>query len=112
MRSNYSQSNPEHRRYSRVTVLLLGAGVSFAQSVNLTAAPANASPARRHHRADVGLHLRRGSGRLARRTCAAVAIRNAGANWSPVVITVPTGHSLTINLTNSLPRDQRRPLRW
>ncbi|KWB80279.1 hypothetical protein WL40_29360 [Burkholderia ubonensis] len=35
-------------------------------------------------------------------TCAA-ANPGAGANWSPVVITVPSGASLTINLTNSLP---------
>src|SRR5437868_3111728 len=37
-------------------------------------------------------------------TCAALN-KNAGAGWSPVVITVPTGASggLQINLTNSLP---------
>ena len=34
-------------------------------------------------------------------TCAALN-PNAGAGWSPVVITVPTGQGLTINLTNNL----------
>jgi hypothetical protein len=39
-------------------------------------------------------------------TCAALnsaAVANSAATtWSPVVITVPTGQALTINLTNSL----------
>src|ERR1700741_3959902 len=40
-------------------------------------------------------------------TCAALnpasaATLTAPATWSPVVITVPTGQALTINLTNSL----------
>jgi hypothetical protein len=35
-------------------------------------------------------------------TCAASNL-SAGTGWSPVVITVPTGQGLTINLTNNLP---------
>src|SRR6266853_3854464 len=93
-----------------VAALLLTAGASFAQQqVNLTAAPttttlpdgttvpmwgytcgtavANAAPAA---------------------TCAALnpasvsTVATVPSTWSPVVITVPTGQNLTINLTNSL----------
>ena len=84
-----------------LAVLLLGASVAAAQQqINLTAAPSS-------------LTLPDGStvpmwgyncgvavtGSTA--TCAALN-PNAGAGWSPVVITVPTGQGLTINLTNNL----------
>ena len=89
---------------SGATVLLLGTSAASAQQqINLTAAPTaltlpdgsvvpmwgyfcgapvatNAAPAA---------------------TCAA-ANPSAGAGWSPVVITVPTGQTLQINLTNNL----------
>jgi hypothetical protein len=89
------------------SVLLLAAGASYAQSVNLTAGPATA-------------YLPDGSavpmwgyscGTTVTATCAKLnpnapaATSTAPAGWSPVVITVPyvsTGTSLTINLTNSL----------
>jgi hypothetical protein len=79
-------------------VLLLGAGAAAATAqVNLTAAPTT-------------LTLPDGStvpmwgytcGTATGATCAA-SNPNAGTGWSPVVITVPTGHALTINLTNNL----------
>jgi hypothetical protein len=84
-----------------VNILLLGATAAFAQQqINLTAGPTN-------------LILPDGSsvpmwgyscgavvaGSTA--TCAALNA-NAGGRWSPVVITVPTGQTLTINLTNNL----------
>ncbi len=57
--------------------------------------------ARRLRGADVGLQLRRGRRPGSTATCAALN-PSAGASWSPVVITVPTGQALTINLTNNL----------
>src|SRR5580692_4071360 len=79
-------------------VLLLGAGAAAAMAqVNLTAAPTT-------------LNLPDGStipmwgyscGTATGGTCAA-SNPNAGGGWSPVVITVPTGQALTINLTNNL----------
>src|SRR6266481_4799886 len=71
-----------------VTVLLLGVGVAFAQSISLTAAPSNASLP------DGNIVPMWGY------TCSAPAV--VPATWSPVVITVPPGN-LTISLTNSLP---------
>ena len=78
-------------------VLLLGAGITAAQSVSLTAGPATAT-------------LPDGSAvPMWGYTCGAVVapatcspLNPASAGWSPVVITVPTGTSLAINLTNNL----------
>ena len=49
--------------------------------------------------ADVGIQLRSPVGGSTA-TCA--KLNTAAAGWSPVVITVPTGQDLRINLTNSL----------
>src|SRR5579864_7080844 len=92
------------------SVLLLVSGASYAQTVNLTAAPAtsylpdgSAVPMWGY---SCGAAV---SGSTT--TCAALnpnapaATATTLAGWSPVVITVPyvsTGTSLTINLTNSL----------
>jgi hypothetical protein len=84
-----------------VPVLLLAGGVAQAQQqVNLAAGPATAALP------DGSLVPMWGyscgpvvSGSSA--TCAALN-PNAGAGWSPVVITVPTGQVLQINLTNNL----------
>lgn len=82
------------------SMLLLGSGVSLADTVNLTAAPTQAVlpdgqtvPMWGYSCGAVV------SGSTA--TCAA-SNPNSGANWSPVVITIPSGTSLTINLTNNL----------
>ena len=84
-----------------VAILLLGAGVSAAQQqVNLTAGPTTTT-------------LPDGStvpmwgyscGAVVAGSTATCAALNpvAAGTWSPVVITVPTGQGLTINLTNSL----------
>src|SRR5512139_769122 len=82
------------------SVLLLVSGGSLADTVNLTAAPTQAVlqdgqtlPMWGYSCGDVV------AGSTA--TCAA-SNPNAGVNWSPVVITIPSGTPLTINLTNSL----------
>src|SRR5882762_1542987 len=92
------------------SILLLGSGVAFAQSVNLTAAPAQAAlpdgqtvPMWGYTCTGAAADPSAPPGTPAP-TCTA-ANPNAGTNWSPVVITVPynpSGTSLTINLTNSL----------
>src|SRR5581483_5258782 len=82
-------------------VLLFGAGATAAGAqVNITAAPTSAN-------------LPDGSSvpmwgytcgavmNGATATCASLN-PNAGGGWSPLVITVPTGQDLTINLTNNL----------
>ncbi len=83
------------------TVLLSASGAAMAQQViNLTAAPANAALS------DGSLVPMWGysCGTAATGSTATCAALNAtaGTNWSPVVITVPTGQGLTINLTNNL----------
>src|SRR5580692_9558580 len=83
-------------------VLLLGAGAAAALAqVNLTAAPTT-------------LTLPDGSTvpmwgyscgtpvNGATATCATLNPSASAGSWSPVVITVPTGQALTINLTNDL----------
>ncbi|HEY6924622.1 MAG TPA: Ig-like domain-containing protein, partial [Steroidobacteraceae bacterium] len=96
-----------------ISVLLLGASVSFAQQqVNLIAGPANATLP------DGNVVPMWGytcgtlvSGSTATCSAANPAVVTTPASltaaavmtgWSPVVITVPTGQSLQINLTNSL----------
>ena len=82
------------------TFLLATSGAAMAQqAINLTAAPANAAMS------DGSLVPMWGyscgtavSGSTAK--CAALSASAAG--WSPVVITVPTGQDLQINLTNNL----------
>jgi hypothetical protein len=89
------------------SVLLLAAGASHAQSVNLTAGPVNAITPDGSTVPMWGYSC--GAGAVTA-TCAplnplSVATTTAPATWSPVVITVPyssTGTSLTINLTNNL----------
>jgi Bacterial cadherin-like domain len=102
MRSNYLKATLKTAVFT-LSILLLGASASFAQTVNLTAGPANAT-------------LPDGSvvpmwGYTCTVTASATPSTdpkcaalnpNAGTGWSPVVITVPTGQALQISLTNSL----------
>src|SRR6202022_1789422 len=81
-----------------VAALLLTAGASFAQSVNLTAAPTTATLPDGQVVPMWGYTC---TGAPVTATCAA-SNPNAGTGWSPVVITVPPG-DLTINLFNNLP---------
>jgi Bacterial cadherin-like domain len=80
-------------------VLLFGAGAASAQvSVNLTAGPATATLPDGSAVPMWGYSCATGSTNCAPLNPAATS----AATWSPVVITVPTGQSLTINLTNGL----------
>src|SRR5882757_5644011 len=83
-----------------VTILLLGASATFAQTVGLTAAPANALLPDGQQVPMWGYTCDAGS--ITAKTCLP-SNPNAGANWSPVVITTTPGSNLTINLTNNLP---------
>jgi hypothetical protein len=103
MRSNYLKATL-NTAVLAISLLLLTVGVSLAQQqVNLTAGPAN-------------LILPDGSvvpmwgyscgGAVTGGSLATCAPLNQGSfalgGWSPVVITVPTGQDLQINLTNNL----------
>src|SRR5215831_492524 len=98
MRSNYLKTLKT--AVLAVTVLLLGVSATMAQvTVDLTAAPTTAT-------------LPDGSVLpMWGYSCGTVALTGpgcrplnpgAGLGWSPVVITVPTGQPLQINLTNNL----------
>ena len=86
-------------------VLLLGAGAATAQQqISLTAAPTTATlpdgsivPMWGYF---CGAPVTTNVAPVA--TCAAANL-NAGSSWSPVIITVPAGQGLQINLTNNLP---------
>src|SRR5467141_2279684 len=90
-----------------VTVLLLGAGVAVAQQqVNLTAAPTSTTlpdgtvvPMWGY---SCGGAVTGSTATCAALNPASLATTTTAATWSPVVITVPAGQGLTINLTNSL----------
>src|ERR1700692_1828381 len=84
-----------------VIALLLGAHSAMGQQqVNLTAGPSTATLPDGSTVPMWGYNCGAAvGGSLA--TCAA-ANPNAGSGWSPVMITVPTGQALTINLTNNL----------
>ncbi|GAC1328783.1 MAG: hypothetical protein NVSMB15_00530 [Steroidobacteraceae bacterium] len=101
MRSNFYQSFLSKSGIA-ASVLLLSSAAAFAQQqVNLTAAattaamPDGASVPMWGYSCGAAV-----TGSTA--TCAALNAA-AGLNWSPVVITVPTGQDLQINLTNKLP---------
>ena len=83
-------------------VLLLGSGAALAQTtVNLTAGPTTATlpdgSAVPMWGYSCGTAVSGSTG-----TCAALNPNAGTGGWSPVVITVPTSQSLTINLTNNL----------
>ncbi len=100
MRSNILKSLLSKSGFAASLLLVTGGAAFGQQTINLTAGPANAA-------------LPNGSvvpmwgyscGAPATGTTATCAALNtaAGTNWSPIVITVPTGQALTINLTNNL----------
>jgi hypothetical protein len=86
------------------SVLLLGAGLTVAQQqVNLTAGPATATMPDGSTVPMWGYSCGAAVTTGSTATCAALnPAATAAAVWSPVVITVPTGQGLTINLTNNL----------
>jgi hypothetical protein len=82
------------------TILLLGASLAAAQ-VNLTAGPSSVTLPDGNTVPMWGYTCGTAvAGSTA--TCASLNPAAAATTWSPVVITVPTGQNLTINLTNSL----------
>ena len=85
-----------------VSLLLFGSGAALAQQqVNLTAGP---STIVMPDGFTVPMWGYTCGGAVTGSTATCVPLNpNAGANWSPVVITVPSGQDLTINLTNNLP---------
>ena len=93
-----------------VSVLLLGGGAAFAQQqVNLTAAPSSAVlpdgssvPMWGYSCGAVPSGSAPGVTVVGSTATCFALNPNAGTNWSPVVITVPTGQALMINLTNKL----------
>jgi hypothetical protein len=80
------------------TVLLFGAGVASAQSVNLTAKDSSVTLP---DGSSVPMWTYNCTG-ASGASCSALN-STAGTGWSPVVITVASGSNLTINLTNNLP---------
>src|ERR1700756_2672374 len=80
-----------------VTVLLLAVGVSFAQSVGLTAVQTSTTLPDGQVVQMWGYSCGAVTGSV---SCSAL---NGTTTWSPVKITVPTGTNLSITLTNSLP---------
>ena len=81
------------------SVLLLGAGLAVAQQqVNLTAGPAFATMPDGSMVPMWGYSC----GAAVTGSTATCAALNTAGGWSPVLITLPTGSGLTINLTNNL----------
>src|ERR1700682_6476651 len=96
MRSNQSKALLK-KAVLAVTILLLGGGASFAQTVNLTAGPTSITMPDGNM---VPMWVYACGGQTGSATCAPSNPNSGG--WSPVIITVPPGN-LTINLTNALP---------
>jgi hypothetical protein len=84
------------------SILLLAAVAAFGQqTVNLTAGPANATLPD-GSTAPMWGYTCGGVVAGSTATCAPLNKNVVAGGWSPVLITVPTGQSLTINLTNNL----------
>ena len=93
-----------HRTGVAASLLLLASGAVMAQQqVNLTAGPASAMLPDGSALPMWGYScqpLPQGVNSTA--TCAALNLKAGSGAWSPVVITIPYGQDLQINLTNSL----------
>jgi hypothetical protein len=105
MRMNLPKATTIKATVFAVAILLLVTGMSFAQQqIELTAAPTTATlpdgstvPMWGYSCTVTGTALTSGA-----QTCGALNPA-AGAGWSPIIITIPTGQGLQINLHNSLP---------
>ena len=107
MRSTISKQSEDSGTRGNCSPPRSGCGVA-QQQINLTAGPTTVNHARWLIGAHVGLQLRRSRGWLHRDLRQVES--GSAAGWSPVVITVPTGQGLQINLTNNLSfceREQR-----
>src|SRR5882672_8187644 len=82
------------------SILLLGASLAVAQSVTLTAAPANLTTP---DGATVPMWGYTCTAVAAPVTCVSLNPAAPAGTWSPVVITVPAGGTLMITLANGLP---------
>src|SRR5271157_318957 len=105
MRTNNFTSKTILKAVARVSaVLLFTAAVGFGQQqVNLTAGPATATLPDGSAVPMWGYSCQPlASGVTSSATCAPLNPAATAGTWSPVVITVPTGQALTINLTNNL----------
>src|ERR1700704_6637454 len=93
-----NQSKAVLRAVLTLAALVFGAGVSSAQTVDLTAGPTNLTLPDGNAVPMWGYTCTAHTGSA---TCDASNVA-AGAQWSPIVITVPPGN-LTIRLNNALP---------
>src|SRR6184192_789946 len=106
MRSNNYKSVLKHAGLA-ATVLLLASGVAFGQqTVNLSVGPATATlpdgTAVPMWGYTCGTAVSGSTATCTALNKAVAAGTAAAGTWSPVVITVPTGQDLQINLTNTL----------
>src|SRR5438477_9869783 len=113
MRSNNSKSRLT-RSGLAASVLLLAGGAAFAQQqINLTAGPTSLTLPDGSVVPMWGYTCDATQVAGSTATCAKLnpnapaATATTPAGWSPVVITVPTGQDLTINLTNNLSLDRK-----
>src|SRR4051794_10493616 len=82
------------------SVFLVGAALAWGQQqVNLTAGPTNISLP---DGTSVPMWGYSCGAAVGGSTASCAKLNPTATGWSPVVITVPTGQGLTINLTNSL----------
>jgi hypothetical protein len=112
MRSNYLKATLKAAILA-VTILLLTAGLSSAQTVNLTASQQTTTLPDGNTVPMWGWTCGTGTAAAVGATCTALTYNTAtglhnlqGGGWQPPLIVVPyvsTGTSLTINLTNTLP---------
>src|SRR5215470_17643372 len=108
MQSNYKKTVTKLTLLA-ATIFCSGLSVSFAQTVGLTATPQNIAMPDGNSVPMWGLVCGTSTAAGAASAAAAptggaacaTANPNAGANWSPVIVTVPPG-SLTINFANAL----------
>lgn len=90
----------KHAATAALTALLLASGGSYA--VNLTAGPSTATLPDGTSVPMWGYSCNRDPADTSGATCANLNKTATTAMWSPIVITIPTGQNLTINLTNNL----------
>jgi len=81
------------------SVLLMASGAAFGQQINLTAGPATATLP---DGSSVPMWGYSCGAPVVGSTATCANLNPNATGWSPVVITIPTGQDLTVNLTNNL----------
>ena len=100
MRSNNNSKSLLAKTGLTAAVLLLASGAALAQqAVNLTAGPATATLP---DGTAVPMWGYSCGAAVTGSTATCARLNPTGSGWSPVVITIPTGQDLQINLTNNL----------